>query len=118
MHRQRRPASGALSLAAALALGGAALEALDAAAGVHELLLARVEGVAVGADLHVQVTLGRARLERVPARAGHGCLDVFRMDLGLHDEIQCRWPYTSGISAKARPWSCSIRVPGSTARYS
>src|ERR1044071_1527426 len=30
------------------------LEALDAPTGVHELLLARVEGMALGADLHVQ----------------------------------------------------------------
>ena len=38
-------------------LGGAALEALDPAAGVDQLLLAGVEGVALGAELDVQVRL-------------------------------------------------------------
>src|SRR6187397_2448168 len=35
----------------------ATLEALAAPAGVHELLLPRIEGVARGADLHVQLRL-------------------------------------------------------------
>src|SRR5581483_2727919 len=43
-----------------------ALEALDPSTGVHELLLARVEGMALGADLDVELGLGRADLERVP----------------------------------------------------
>src|SRR5436190_1677756 len=68
-----------------LALGGAALEALDAAAGVHELLAPRVERVAVRADLDVQLGLGRARGELVAARAAHVGLDVLGMNLGLHD---------------------------------
>src|SRR4051812_41906933 len=51
------------------ALGGATLEALDPAAGVDELLLARVERVAVRADLDVHVALGGTRFEHVPARA-------------------------------------------------
>src|SRR3954465_11424594 len=42
------------------------LEALHPAAGVHELLLARVERMAVGADLDVEIGLRRPRLERVP----------------------------------------------------
>src|SRR3954447_25590721 len=50
---------------------GPALEALDAAAGVHQLLLARVERVAVGADLDVQLCLRGASRELVPARAAH-----------------------------------------------
>src|SRR3954452_20331275 len=62
------------ALAATAALGAlstleALLEALDAAAAVHELLLARVERVAVRAHLDVQLRLGRPRLECVPARA-------------------------------------------------
>src|SRR6185436_19676635 len=83
-----------------------------------QLLLARVKRVAVGADLHVQVALRRARLERVPARAGHGGLDVFGMDVGLHDVVQCRCHYTSVISARETPLSSSIRAPASTARSS
>src|SRR3954470_6086361 len=67
-----------------LALGGAALEALHATAGVDQLLLARVERVAVGADLHVDPALGRARRELVAARAAHVSLDVLRVDFGLH----------------------------------
>src|SRR5690242_6747632 len=35
-----------------------ALEALDPSTGVHELLLAPIEGVALGADLDVQLRLG------------------------------------------------------------
>src|SRR5262245_34247213 len=43
-----------------LAAGGATLEALDPATRVDQLLLARVEGVARGADLDVQLRLRRA----------------------------------------------------------
>ena len=65
------PAGGLTGYFPALVLGGAALEALDAAAGVDQLLLARVERVALGAELDVQVGLGRAGVELVPARAVH-----------------------------------------------
>src|SRR3954447_17104505 len=60
------------------------LEALHPAAGVHELLLARVERMAVRADLDVELGIRRPRLERVPAGAGHGREDVLGMDFGLH----------------------------------
>ena len=60
--------------------GLAALEALDAAAGVDELLPARVERVAVGADLDVDLGLGRARRELVAAGAADVGLDVLGMD--------------------------------------
>src|SRR5215210_996139 len=78
----RPPPRGGAALARAL--GGAALEALHAAARVDQLLLARVERVAVRADLHVDVGLGRARRELVAARAAHVRLDVLGMDVGLH----------------------------------
>src|SRR5262245_30852433 len=42
-----------------------AAEALDATAGVHELLTARVEGVTVRADLDMQLRLGGAGPELV-----------------------------------------------------
>src|SRR5438132_14435310 len=61
-----------------------ALEPLHAAARVDELLFARVERVAVRADLDVQLRLRRPRLERVPAGARHVREDVVGMDLGLH----------------------------------
>src|SRR5437763_5914503 len=61
------------------------LEAFETAARVDELLLARVERVAVRADLDVQLGLRRPRLEGVSARARHGCEDVLGMDVSLHD---------------------------------
>src|SRR5581483_267046 len=61
-----------------------ALEALDPSAGVHELLLARVERVALRADLDVQLRLRRTDLERVPAGARHRREHVIGMDTGLH----------------------------------
>src|ERR1700742_3100812 len=66
------------------ALGHAALEALDATAAVDELLAARVERVAVRADLDAQLVLSRAGDELVAARAVHVCSCVRRVDLRLH----------------------------------
>src|SRR5437588_12275951 len=79
--RLRLLAAGALRALGALE---PALEALDPSTGVHELLLARIEGVALGADLDVQLRLGRMDLERVPARARHRREHVIGMDTGLH----------------------------------
>src|SRR5438128_12407132 len=45
------------------------LEPLDAAGGVHELLLARVERVALRADFHPHVGLRRASLDDLAALA-------------------------------------------------
>jgi len=66
-------------------LRGAALEALDTTAGVHQLLAARVERVAVRADLDVELGLRRARRELVAARAPHASLDVLGMNRFLHE---------------------------------
>src|SRR6185295_12312364 len=60
-----------------------ALEALDPAAGVDQLLLARVERVAVAADLHLDLRLGGAGGELRAARAPHVGLDVLGMDVCL-----------------------------------
>src|SRR5215212_4764081 len=73
----------------AAAAGGAPAEALDAAAGVHELLLARVERVAVRADLDVDLRLRRAGHELVATRASHVRINVVGMDLGLHGYTKC-----------------------------
>src|SRR5204862_7472045 len=62
----------------------AALEPLHPAARVDELLLARIEGVAVRADLDVQLRLRRAGLEGVPAGAVDRREHVFGVDTGLH----------------------------------
>src|SRR6266516_1290341 len=78
------PPIAANSVLAGAGLLEAALEALDAAAGVDELLLARVEGMAVRADLDMQLGLRRSGLELVPAGAVNGCQDVFGVDAGFH----------------------------------
>jgi hypothetical protein len=60
------------------------LEPLDAASGVDQLLLARVERVALGAELDMQVALGRPRVELVAARAVHVGERVFGVNSCLH----------------------------------
>jgi hypothetical protein len=50
-----------------LRLGTSPLEALDATTAVHQLLLARVKWVALGADLDMQIWLGRAGDELISA---------------------------------------------------
>src|SRR3954453_3247479 len=69
-----------------LGLGVTLLEAGDAAAGVEDLLLARVERMAVGAHVGVDdaVRRGAARGEGVPARTGHLGHPVLRVDVLLH----------------------------------
>src|SRR5687767_15402578 len=62
-----------------------ALEALHTAGGVHELLLAREERVALGADLDPDLGLGRPRVYHLAARAGDRGVDVFRMNAHLHE---------------------------------
>ncbi len=67
-------------------------EFVDATTCVQDLLLARVEGVAVRAHFDLKiVSEGRARNECIPAAAGHGRFFIFRMDCGLHDNscAQC-----------------------------
>src|SRR5713101_4099915 len=82
------PAAGAWPLTSRSDAGRAApvllLEALHPASGVHELLLARVEGVALRADLDLQVRLRRLGLKRVPARAPDIRQHVVGMDPCLH----------------------------------
>ncbi len=59
-------------------------EALDASAGVDELLLARVERMTGVADVDLELGLGGTRRERVAAAALHGAFHVLRMDSLLH----------------------------------
>src|SRR5215813_3821790 len=67
-------------------------EALDAAGGVHKLLLAGEEGMAVGADFHVQpVALdGGTRLKIIPASTVNGYGMIVGMNTGLHESPVCR----------------------------
>lgn len=62
------------------------VELVNAAAGVNQLLLAGVEGVALGADLNRDVGLGGAGLDDGAASALDGGLLVFRMDSFLHGQ--------------------------------
>src|SRR5918997_1608313 len=65
----------------------AVLEPLDPATGVHYALLAGVERVALGADVHGDgLARGRARLELVAAHAAHHRRRVLGMYAGLHVE--------------------------------
>src|SRR5215469_14792008 len=103
-------AIGLSPLAAAGAVGAlqATLEALDAAARVHELLLARVERVALRADLDVELGLGRAGLERVPAGARHRGDDVLGMNIGLH----CPLKIAAACSGSTLPPETITTTPG------
>src|ERR1041385_1150258 len=78
------------------------LEALDPAAGIHHLLLPRVERVAVGADLDVKLRLRRSRLELVAAGAANMRDDVLGMDAGFH------------CSARIAAAVCSATLPPET----
>jgi hypothetical protein len=72
---------GSLTLAAFQALH----EALDLACRVHDALLARVEGVAVAADIRADLRLGAASEPTRSARADDPCIGiVLRMDIGSH----------------------------------
>jgi len=68
-----------------VAFGVLAAETLDAAGGVHELLLAGKEGMAGGADFYADIALvGGAGGERVTAGAMHADLAVAGMDGCFH----------------------------------
>jgi hypothetical protein len=69
-----------------LAFAVALLEARDPATGVQDLLLARVEGVAVGThlDVDVSIALGAAGGEGVATAAGDLRGDVLRVNALLH----------------------------------
>ena len=62
----------------------AALEALDAATGVDQLLLAGEERVALVAELHAELLPGGPGDEGVPARAADGRGLVLGVDIGSH----------------------------------
>jgi len=70
---------------ARIALGVLAAEALDAAGGVHKLLLAGKEGMAGGADFNADIALvGGTGGKCVTAGAMHADFAVVRMDGGFH----------------------------------
>ena len=60
------------------------LEAVNASAGIDQLLLAGEEGVALGANFDLQFTLHGTRLKRLTAHATDDGLAIFGMDLFFH----------------------------------
>src|SRR5262249_10760485 len=102
---------GGLLLAFAVAL----LEARDAPTGVQDLLFAGVEGMAIGTDLDVDLTvaLGAAGDEGVAAAAADLRLDIVRVNALLHG---CPFILAAGSPSGAwgepepdpagPPWSC------------
>ena len=65
-------------------LGKTALETLDAATGIDQLLLAGVERMALAANLDVDLRLGVTGVEHVAAGAGDGSVHIGWMDALLH----------------------------------
>ena len=65
-------------------LGGALLEFVHAAGGVHELLLAGVKRVAGVANADDDGRIGGTRLDHVAAGATNFRVHIFRMNVRLH----------------------------------
>lgn len=59
-------------------------EAFHATGGIDDLLLARIKGMAVGADFNVQLVCGRPGVDHVATKAGDGAVDIFRMNVLFH----------------------------------
>jgi hypothetical protein len=73
----------------------------NATCGVHNLCLARIERVAAGADIDIELVLGRSDGGCVPADAGHfRSRVVFWMYFCLHNSsgtIRCDTKYSIGF---------------------
>ncbi len=61
------------------------VEALDASAGVDQLLLTGKERVALGTNFNSDVLLRGKNLDNITAVAGNGGLFAYGMDAFLHD---------------------------------
>ena len=88
-------------------------EALDTSAGVDELLLARVERVALVAQVDDDLALRGAGLERVAAGAANGALHVLRMNTLLHG----RTPLVGLVSDQTRGYGPDC-IQGSQVKHS
>ena len=55
-----------------------------ASAGIHQLLLAREEGVTLRADFHLDILLGRTCLNHITAGSSNRSLLIIGMDSFLH----------------------------------
>src|SRR6476620_5454390 len=104
-----------VSAAGAAGLLEPLLEALDPAAGIHQLLLARVERVAVRADLDVQLGLRGTCRELVAARAADVREDVLGMDVRFHRPARI----AAAVSAATLPPETTAATvsPGSSGTF-
>ncbi len=71
------------------------LESVNASAGIYKLLLAGKERMALGANFHLDILLGRLCFDYVTAVAGNGCLEQCRMDVLSHQNS----PLSSSVNA-------------------
>ena len=69
----------------------ALLEAIHASAGVHQLLTAGVERMALGADFDLELALNGTALESLAASAANDALTVCGMDILLHFVLLFCW---------------------------
>ena len=85
------------------------VELINTAAGVDQLLLAGVEGVALGADFNGDVLLGGAGLDDGAASALDSGLLVLRMDSFLHGFVSssCTALIVRGRIVTRRKWNCN-----------
>ena len=65
-------------------LGKTALEALDAATGIDQLLLAGVERMALAANFDMDLRLGVTGVDHIAAGTSDGAVHIVRMDALLH----------------------------------
>ena len=87
MHKYaKRPVPGGTSLLLQQLLVQTELlvEAADASAGIHDLLLTGKEGVTLGANFHLDIALSGASLDDIAAGAPDGGLVVVGMQSFLH----------------------------------
>ena len=86
----------------------ALLEAINASAGVYQLLLTRKERMALGADIDAQFLLRRAGLKSLAAYAADDCLAVLRMYALFHGS-HLTFKYAAGRIASQQ--TASIIIP-------
>ena len=90
------------------------VELVNAAAGVNELLLTGVEGVALGADFNGDVLLGAAGLDDLAASAADGGLLIVGVNSGFHNNFSCQlscFEYAPQRMVTKRKANYSIYIP-------
>ena len=87
----------------------ALLETIDTSAGIHQLLLAGVEGMALGADIHSKFLLGRAGFKRLTAHAANDAFAVLGMNFFLHCDFTS---FAYAMSGPSRRQNCNMNEAG------